>query len=80
MELPFTPLDFARRARKLYADREAVVDGTLRLSYEEFGAAATDGRLPCNGSASSKAIASPSSHRTRTPCWKRTTPCRSSAR
>jgi fatty-acyl-CoA synthase len=37
MELPFTPLDFARRARKLYADREAVVDGTLRLSYAEFG-------------------------------------------
>src|SRR5262245_50643001 len=37
MELPLTPLDFARRARKLYADREAVVDGSLRLSYAEFG-------------------------------------------
>ncbi|HKS58342.1 MAG TPA: long-chain-fatty-acid--CoA ligase [Steroidobacteraceae bacterium] len=37
MELPLTPLDFARRARKLYADREAVVDGALRLTYAEFG-------------------------------------------
>src|SRR5438309_3826018 len=36
MELPLTPLDFARRSRKLYADREAVVDGDLRLTYEQF--------------------------------------------
>jgi fatty-acyl-CoA synthase len=36
MELPLTPLDFARRARKLYGDREAVVDGELRLTYEQF--------------------------------------------
>ncbi|MGE0467679.1 MAG: long-chain-fatty-acid--CoA ligase [Steroidobacteraceae bacterium] len=36
MELPLTPLDFARRARKLYPDREAVVDGSLRLSYDQF--------------------------------------------
>jgi fatty-acyl-CoA synthase len=36
MELPLTPLDFARRARKVYADREALVDGSLRLSYAEF--------------------------------------------
>ena len=36
MELPFTPLDFARRARKLYADRAALVDGSLRLSYAGF--------------------------------------------
>jgi len=36
METPLTPLDFARRARKLYGDREAVVDGELRLSYEQF--------------------------------------------
>src|SRR5881296_1156801 len=36
METPLTPLDFARRARKLYGDREAVVDGDLRLSYEQF--------------------------------------------
>ncbi len=36
MELPLTPLDFARRARKLYGDREALVDGPLRLSYAEF--------------------------------------------
>src|SRR5258705_13202832 len=36
MELPLTPLEFARRARKLYPDREAVVDGELRFTYEQF--------------------------------------------
>lgn len=36
METPLTPLDFARRARKLYGNREAVVDGHLRLTYEQF--------------------------------------------
>src|SRR5436309_13036288 len=36
METPLTPLDFARRARKLYGDREAVVDGDLRLTYGQF--------------------------------------------
>jgi fatty-acyl-CoA synthase len=36
MEVPLTPLEFARRARALYADREAVVDGALRLSYSQF--------------------------------------------
>jgi hypothetical protein len=34
MEVPFTPLDFMRRARKLYGSREAVVDGARRFSYE----------------------------------------------
>jgi acyl-CoA synthetase (AMP-forming)/AMP-acid ligase II len=36
METPLTPLDFARRARKLYGEREAVVDGELRLTYAQF--------------------------------------------
>ena len=36
METPLTPIEFARRARKLYGDREAVVDGELRWTYEEF--------------------------------------------
>jgi len=36
METPLSPLDFARRARRLYADREAVVDGGRRLTYREF--------------------------------------------
>ncbi|HEX5504926.1 MAG TPA: long-chain-fatty-acid--CoA ligase [Thermomicrobiales bacterium] len=36
METPLTPLEFARRARRLYGDREAVVDGELRLTYEQF--------------------------------------------
>jgi fatty-acyl-CoA synthase len=36
MEVPLTPLEFARRARKLYSQREAVVDGDLRLTYDAF--------------------------------------------
>jgi fatty-acyl-CoA synthase len=36
METPLTPLEFMRRTRKLYADREGVVDGTQRWSYGEF--------------------------------------------
>ena len=36
METPLTPLEFARRARKLYPDREAVVDGDRRFTYREF--------------------------------------------
>ena len=36
METPLTPLEFQRRARSLYADREAVIDGTLRLTYAQF--------------------------------------------
>ena len=37
METPLTPLEFARRARKLYGTQEAVVDGVLRLTYAQFG-------------------------------------------
>jgi fatty-acyl-CoA synthase len=36
METPLTPLEFARRTRKLYPEREAVVDDNLRLTYDEF--------------------------------------------
>ncbi len=36
METPLTPMEFARRARKLYANQEAVVDGALRLTYAQF--------------------------------------------
>ncbi|HEV2982947.1 MAG TPA: long-chain-fatty-acid--CoA ligase [Vicinamibacterales bacterium] len=36
MEVPLSPLEFARRARALYPDREAVVDGALRLTYALF--------------------------------------------
>ncbi|MFT4097848.1 MAG: long-chain-fatty-acid--CoA ligase [Rhodoblastus sp.] len=36
METPLTPLDFARRARRLYAQREAVVDGEKRFTYAQF--------------------------------------------
>src|SRR5580698_4945884 len=36
VETALTPLDFARRTRRLHGAREAVVDGGLRLTYEEF--------------------------------------------
>ena len=36
METALTPIEFARRAKRLYADREAVVDGDLRFTYGEF--------------------------------------------
>ena len=36
MEVALTPIEFARRARRLYADREAVIDGDLRFTYAEF--------------------------------------------
>jgi fatty-acyl-CoA synthase len=36
MEIPLTPLEFARRTRLLYPEREAVVDGSLRLTYGQF--------------------------------------------
>src|SRR5258706_9441622 len=36
MEVALPPLEFARRTRALYPDREAVVDGALRLTYEQL--------------------------------------------
>jgi len=36
METPLSPLELMRRTRRLYPDHEAVVDGELRLSYEQF--------------------------------------------
>src|SRR5215471_17383095 len=36
METPLSPLEFARRSRALYGAREAVVDGSLRFTYEQF--------------------------------------------
>ena len=36
MEVALTPLEFARRTRRLHGHREGVVDGDLRLTYEEF--------------------------------------------
>ena len=36
METALSPIEFARRARRLYSDREAVVDGDLRFTYGEF--------------------------------------------
>ena len=36
MEIALTPLEFMRRARRVYGNREAVVDGDLRLTYEQL--------------------------------------------
>jgi fatty-acyl-CoA synthase len=36
MEVPLTPLDFMRRTRRLFANREGVVDGAHRWTYGEF--------------------------------------------
>jgi len=36
METPLTPLEFVRRTRGLYPSHEAVVDGDLRLTYDQF--------------------------------------------
>src|ERR1700747_1293658 len=36
METPLTPLEFARRARKLYPERVAVIDGQSRWTYAQF--------------------------------------------
>jgi fatty-acyl-CoA synthase len=36
METPLTPLEFARRARKLYPDRVAVIDGDSHQTYAQF--------------------------------------------
>jgi fatty-acyl-CoA synthase len=36
MQTPLTPLAFARRARSLYGDREALVDGARRWTYAQF--------------------------------------------
>ena len=47
METPLTPLDFLRRARKLHAGREAVVDGDSHYTYAEFGARCDRWCRPC---------------------------------
>ena len=36
MHVALSPLEFARRARSIYANREAVVDGNQRWTYAEF--------------------------------------------
>ncbi len=36
MELPLTPLEFMRRTRRLFPNKEAVIDGDLRLTYDQF--------------------------------------------
>ena len=38
MELPLTPLDLLARARRLFADREGVIDGDERWTYAAYAA------------------------------------------
>ena len=37
MKRPLTPLDFVRRAIKLYPERTAILHGELRYSYRQWG-------------------------------------------
>ncbi len=37
METPLSPLEFLRRARRLYPDHESVIDENLRFTYSQFG-------------------------------------------
>src|SRR5256885_16717922 len=36
METPLTPLEFGRRARKVYPEQIAVIDGESRWNYAQF--------------------------------------------
>src|SRR5437879_4539817 len=36
MEIPLTPMEFARRTRRLYGSRDAVIDEQIRLTYAQF--------------------------------------------
>ena len=36
MKVALSPMEFAKRARRLYPEKEAVVDGNLRFTYEQF--------------------------------------------
>ncbi len=36
MQVPLSPLEFMRRTRRLYPNREAVIDGPARWTYAEF--------------------------------------------
>ena len=80
MEIPLTPLEFIRRARRLYGGREAVVDGIHRWTYAQFfercdrwsAALQRIGVRPGDRVAYIRP--------TRTPSSSRSTPCRRSAR
>src|SRR5579859_7276417 len=36
MQTPLTPVEFMRRTRRLYPERDAVIDGDQRFTYEQF--------------------------------------------
>jgi len=73
METPLTPLDFLRRAGKLYAGRLAVVDGDTRLTYAQFGERCDRWTRVSPDSASAKAIESRPSRPIRISIWNSST-------
>ena len=36
MKVALSPMEFAKRARRIYAEKEAVVGGNLRFTYKKF--------------------------------------------
>ena len=66
METPLTPLEFARRARKLYPDRVAVIDGTAPWTYAQFLDRCDRWSAVLQKLESSQATVLPISHRTLT--------------
>jgi hypothetical protein len=76
METPLTPLEFARRARKLYPEQIAVIDGESRWTMPSFSIGAIVGRRFCSGSELARAIVSPISRPILMRSWSRSTPSR----
>ena len=75
METPLTPLEFARRARKLYPDRVAVIDGDSRWSYAQFLDRCDRWSAVLQQLGIARATVSPISHRTLMRNSNRSMPC-----
>ena len=79
MQIPLTPLEFMRRARRLYAGRDAVVNDAVRWTYAQFFERCDrwSAALQALGIKNGDRVAS--SRPTRTRSSRRSTPCRRSA-
>src|SRR5438105_7267487 len=80
METPLTPLEFARRARKVYPEQTAVIDGDSRWSYAQFLDRCDRWSAVLQRLGVGRAIASPISRPILMHSWSRSTPCRNWAR